>query len=436
MKLKIFHKAAVVSLTLLIFSCGKTPADEATQTDTATGTETVVTTGKDILSSPDIESGIATISDGKDYNKPGVPPSTSSSTSTSSFIPSSIPPDPAQNSNVLVIQAPGTDFDFTGAQGVAKIRINQSTSEYKKIDLSGLLSPIGRNGQKVVNLKRIGADRLLLQDDYNRVILVSNDGTEVELTGNNFDAYRPNSTGDIFYVDQSAQMFRIASNSATATSLGSFPFDQINIADVSGSAVTYYGYIGNQSLRFAFFDGVNFSFANCNSGLVTAIATVGLAFNDCSEENFAFFDGTTIQKEKLPIYFSSQGFWHPDGAVVFSYNNPLDCSNNQAISFINREKQIRPIGCSPSVSTSNPVVSGDFFVIRGTSYAKAYAINSWQQDILTGFTPTKLSLAGTTLFYDGFAPNGSYVIGKIDIITKQQSNFNFGTTVQDLIAFQ
>jgi hypothetical protein len=371
------------------------------------------------------------------------------------FVGSSTPPDPNANSNAITITAAGTDFDFTGAHAVASLSgsglLQNGGSEYKKLDADGNLVAIDKNGKKVGAIRRVGKTRLLVKDDTDRTVIVQQDGSEVVIADARLENTRTNASGEIYYVNETDRLiYRIPADSTTPVKLTNFPFNSMELRFVSGGAVRYEGRSGPTNTEFTYFKGVNYSFGGCNGGFAATLADVGLLFDDCTGNNYAYWNGTEIAKEHLDMQMNGGGFWHPNGAVVFGQGQPAlndACPfSAMGILFVNADKTMSPIGCAPEGvfggfsperdDSSSILLAGDFFVIKGQNNVRVYATNSWQQDLLSGFTPINLSLAGTTLYYDGMTPAGGYVVGKIDIITKETQDFSIDGQVADLIGLQ
>ncbi len=367
------------------------------------------------------------------------------------FDPAENPPQAGSDESKIVITNPGIDFDFTGASAVSSFAENelalQSSTEFQKITGDGNLESLSNGSKIATKLKKSPKNALLVTDDQSNQILISSDGTETQL-GNVKENIQAGFGGDGVLYFESAddeQIYKIKHGSTTPEKLTSYPWDSMAIRNTTGSAITYEGRKGNNFQSFTYFQGVNFTF-NDGSPPPVALGDKGLIFSDdIKDKNFASYDGKEIIKKKIDGLDSYDGgFYHPEGAVIFVYGlSVLDeevCPDSpNGIVFVDTDLNVKPIGCTPSGASSSVeelTMSGNLFVMKGTSEVWVYGINSWQQKLLDGFTPINISLAGTTLYYDGMDISGKYIVGTIDVITKEKVDLNLDGTVVDLIGFK
>ncbi len=351
----------------------------------------------------------------------------------------------------IEIESAGADFDFTGALAVGTLRVTSlqgnSTTAFKKFGLDGSPQEIAKAARQVLDLKKSSKNRLVIRDSDSRVVLISSDGVETEIPNvaaeSSFDRMVTIADDGTVYFKSSVDhlIYKISIDSTTPTRLNNFPFDSMDLTYVTGSAVRYSGMSNGSTSDFTYFQGINFVFEQCNGGGPdSALGDVGLLYDDCSENNFAYWDGSAIVREKIDRLLMNGGaFWHPNGAVVFGQGNVEGCPfESFGLVFVDEARAISPIGCTPGLVNFGPdvTISGDLFIVKGTSAVWVFGINGWRQALLEGITVINLSLAGSTLYYDGMNPMGDYIAGKIDVITKEQTSLNFEGSIAQIIGFK
>jgi len=352
------------------------------------------------------------------------------------FVPASAPPALTGKETGVTISQPGQDYDFTGALAVSTVKqtsLATSESDFKKIDATGALLEIAKGSVKAMKIKR-GKTRLLVLDSNGASTLVDTDGMETIVPALNFESARFNEEGTLFFTDNGSTIINsIVPSSKTPNKITNYPFDNMSLTKVSGNAVEYAATSNGIYNRFVLNNGIQFPATDSSYGLKVALGSGYLAIN-----SFMYWDGTQAVSERTS-FVSFNGFRHDDGAVVISAGIGISC-DGYTLGFVNLKREITPIGCNPrgmmQEAFDGPIASGDLFVVKGTSEVWVYGVNTWQQKLLSGFTPINLSFAGTTLYYDGMTLQGEYVAGQMDVITKKNKPITTDTQLGNLVGLK
>lgn len=353
-------------------------------------------------------------------------------------------------------------FDLTGAKAfLAKKPVSSlglfladdKPATVTKIDKDGKEVPVGgQDARKIVGMKRSRkGDFLLLDSQGNSWFkLAGVDAVEKEVPAT-FETAQFNEHGDLYYVHSTdKRLYRIEHVPVTASLAESvdpyasrepkkvteYPFDSMDLQKVSGKALKYAGTSNGTTSSFVTLEGKNFAFATCGFGMVTAFGD-GLLYSDCSAENFVRKDGT---KESLPVTMLGGGFWTPTGAVVQSSGQTgISCANDEhgIVHIASETKVITPIACTKDLSgifLGKVVADGERFAVWTNNKVTAYDTAGMHHVVLEGFTPINLSLAGTTLVYDGMDADGKYVIGQVDIVTKDKAPYQVEGAATTVVA--